>query len=142
MTAAEVVDLVSEKGPAEVAASTMCISLLRTSSSSSLGGGGGDANDFHGSGRRRLGGSGALGGGVQMEAVQIAGPAGMFQEWRVGCFLFFFRFLCSYLLSLGLGLRLGQMYGLVARVWLLCVVVCVSVARVSSVWVTWHKISA
>ncbi|CAM9781452.1 unnamed protein product [Scytosiphon promiscuus] len=82
VTAAEVVDLVSERGPAEVSASTMCISLLRASSSSSASVGRDDASEFHGSGRRRTGGSGSVGGGVQMEAVQIAGPSGVFQEWK------------------------------------------------------------
>lgn len=70
VTAAEVVELVSNLGPAEVSQSKMCISLLSTPS-------GGTVADSHGTaGRRR-------GVGSLMEAVQIAGPSGVFQEWKV-----------------------------------------------------------
>lgn len=77
VTASEVVELVSNRGPAEVSTSKMCISLLRNFSSAV-------APDYLGSGRKRVserGGGGA--GAPQMEAVQIAGPSGVFEEWKV-----------------------------------------------------------
>ncbi|CAN0142172.1 unnamed protein product, partial [Ectocarpus sp. 12 AP-2014] len=76
VTASEVVELVSNRGPAEVSTSKMCISLLRNFSSAVT-------PDYLGSGRKRAserGGGGA--GASQMEAVQIAGPSGVFEEWK------------------------------------------------------------
>ncbi|CAB1098165.1 unnamed protein product [Ectocarpus sp. CCAP 1310/34] len=78
VTASEVVELVSNRGPAEVSTSKMCISLLRNFSSAVT-------PDYLGSGRKRAserGGGGA--GASQMEAVQIAGPSGVFEEWKGG----------------------------------------------------------
>lgn len=80
VTAAELVDIVSERGGGGIRRSKMCISLLRESSSlsSSTSPVGVD------SGRRRLAGGGNGGGGVAMfEALQIAGPEGVFEEWKV-----------------------------------------------------------
>eukprot|EP00752_Nemacystus_decipiens_P001274 g1270.t1 len=64
-TAAEMVEIVSNLGPAEVSPSKMCISLLRAQQV---------PPDYLGTGRRRV--------VSQMEAVQIAGPSGVFEEWK------------------------------------------------------------
>lgn len=74
-TSAEMVEIVSELGPAEVSPSKMCISLLRAQQVPA---------EFLGTGRR----SSYQGGGLtQMEAVQIAGPFGVFEEWKVSAWL-------------------------------------------------------
>lgn len=77
-TAAEMIDVVSSLGPAEVSLSKMCISLLRAQ----------DANtampDYLGAGRKRAGASSSSLSSRVMEAVQIAGPSGVFEEWKVG----------------------------------------------------------
>ena len=79
-SATDLVDLVSRRGGGGIASSKMCISLLRvsplnTAESYSSGTSGGF------SGRRR---SSDKGGGVQMEALQISGPPGVFEAWKVG----------------------------------------------------------
>eukprot|EP00903_Cladosiphon_okamuranus_P007249 g7034.t2 len=75
-TAAEMVEIVSRLEPAEVSPSKMCISLLRAHEAPA---------DFRGTGRRRASASGqgpCSASLVQVEAVQIAGPSGVFEEWK------------------------------------------------------------
>lgn len=82
VTASEVVELVSNRGPAEVSTSKMCISLLRSASSAVVP----DYKYLGSCGRKRAserGGGGGRAGAPQMEAVQIAGPSGVFEEWKV-----------------------------------------------------------
>lgn len=75
-SASDLVDLVSRRGGGGIAPSKMCISLLQVSSMNP-----GDSHSGGNSGRRR---SSEKGGGVQMEALQISGPPGVFEEWNVG----------------------------------------------------------
>ncbi|CAM9413217.1 unnamed protein product, partial [Laminaria digitata] len=73
-SAADLVDLVSRRGGGGIASSKMCISLLQASPLNSA-----EAQSGGKSGRRR---SSDKGGGVQMEALQISGPPGVFEEWK------------------------------------------------------------
>ncbi len=78
-TAAEMVEVVSDLGPAEVSLSKMCISLLRVQEADAA------MPDYLGAGRRRAGASSSCSCSSRvLEAVQIAGPSGVFEEWKVG----------------------------------------------------------
>lgn len=68
-TTSEVVKLVTERAKDSVSISRMCISLLRPVMH-------GQDSDGIRSDKKRLGGVWETVGGVQMEAVQIAGPEG------------------------------------------------------------------
>lgn len=67
--------VVSDRGGGGVNAAKMCISVLRPPTS-------GSDVDGVGSTKRR-GAGGGEGGRESLEAVQIAGPEGVFQEWKV-----------------------------------------------------------
>lgn len=69
VTSSELIDLVEARGGGGISTSKMCISVLRPAATSCSAVG------------RRRSGEGAA--GVQMEAVQIAGPEGIFEEWKV-----------------------------------------------------------
>lgn len=75
MTTQELMRVVSDRGGGGVNPAKMCISLLRPTTS-------GSDVDVVGSAKRRGAGSGECGRG-SLEAVQIAGPEGVFEEWKV-----------------------------------------------------------
>lgn len=76
VTAQELMVIIADRGGG-VNISKMCISLLRPTTAV------GASDEGVASGRRRFHGAGDRDGGVQLEAVQIAGPEGSFQEWKV-----------------------------------------------------------
>ena len=79
-SATDLVELVSKRGGGGIAPSKMCISLLQASTPNPADShSGGNSGGY--SGRRR---SSDKGGGVHMEALQISGPPGVFEEWKVG----------------------------------------------------------